>query len=98
MLSRTKITPNPDDDRPRPEPAPVSPPTLPPDFPDIPQNPYSKLQLPPRPGVTPDKVAGTPPELLQPETQEATRKRRVATQEHAPSTEDQLDCRTAPRA
>ena len=74
MLSRTKITPNPDDDRPRPEPAPVSPPTLPPDFPDIPQNPYSKLQLPPRPGVTPDKVAGTTPELLQPETQEATRK------------------------
>jgi hypothetical protein len=68
MLSRT---PKPADDRPRPEPAPVSPPTLPPDFPDIPQNPYSELQPPPDPGATPDKVAGMTPELPQPETQEA---------------------------
>jgi hypothetical protein len=71
MLSRTKTTPNPADDRPRPEPPPVSPPTLPPDFPDIPQNSYSELQPPPPHGATPDKVAGTTPELPQPETQEA---------------------------
>ena len=30
-----------------PEPPPVRPPTLPPDFPDIPQNPGSELQPPP---------------------------------------------------
>ena len=57
-----------------PEPPPVRPPTLPPDFPDIPQNPYSELQPPPPPGATPDKVAGTTPELSQPETQEVMRK------------------------
>jgi hypothetical protein len=74
MLSRTKTTPNPADDRTRPEAAPVSPPTLPPDFPDIPQNSYSELQPPPPPGATPDKVAGTTPEMPQPETQEAMRK------------------------
>lgn len=71
MLSRT---PKPVDGRSRPDPAPVSPPTLPPDFPDIPQNPYSELQPPPPPGATPDKVAGTTSELLQSETQEATMK------------------------
>jgi hypothetical protein len=49
------------DDRPRPESQPVRPPTLPPDFPDIPQNPYSELQPPPDPGATADKVAGTTP-------------------------------------
>ena len=74
MLSRTKSTPKPADDRPRPEPPLVSPPTLPPDFRDILQNPYSELQPPPDPGATPDKVAGTTPELPQPETQEAMRK------------------------
>ena len=52
--------PKPDNDRPQPEPAPVRPPTLPPDFPDIPQNPSSELQPPPDPSATPDKVAGTP--------------------------------------
>ena len=72
MLSRTKTTSKPADDRPRPEPPSVSPPTLPPDFPVIPQNP--ELQPPPDPGATPDKVAGTTPELPQPETQEAMRK------------------------
>jgi hypothetical protein len=40
-------------------PAPVRPPTLPPDFPDIPQNPSSELQPPPRPSATSDVVAGT---------------------------------------
>ena len=73
MLSRTKTTSKPADDRPRPEPPSVSPPTLPPDFPVIPQNP-SELQPPPDPGATPDKVAGTTPESPQPETQEAMRK------------------------
>jgi hypothetical protein len=51
--------PKPDDDSPLPAPAPVTPPTLPPDFPDIPQNPGSKLQPPPPPSASPDKVAGT---------------------------------------
>jgi hypothetical protein len=40
-------------------PAPVRPPTLPPDFPDIPQNPSSELQPPPGPSATSDVVAGT---------------------------------------
>jgi hypothetical protein len=53
--------PKPDDDRRQPEPPPVRPPTLPPDFPDIPQNPSSELQPPPDPSATPDKVAGTTP-------------------------------------
>ncbi len=52
--------PKPDDDT-QPEPPPVRPPTLPPDFPDIPQNPSSELQPPPDPSATPDKVAGTTP-------------------------------------
>jgi hypothetical protein len=51
--------PKSDDDRSQPVPAPVTPPTLPPDFPDIPQNPSSKLQPSPPPSATPDKVAGT---------------------------------------
>ena len=42
-----------------PEPPPVRPPTLPPDFPDIPQNPGSELQPPPESFATADKVAGT---------------------------------------
>jgi hypothetical protein len=50
---------------------PVRPPTLPPDFPDIPQNPSSELQPPPDPSAAADKVAGTTPELPQPETPEA---------------------------
>ena len=58
MLSRT---PKPTDDRARPEPPAVSPPTLPPDFPEIPQNPYSELQPPPPPDATPEKVAGAMP-------------------------------------
>jgi hypothetical protein len=74
MLSRTKIPPQPADDQARSEPPPVSPRTLPPDFPDVPQNPYSELQPPPPPGVTPDKVAGVTNELPRPETQEAMRK------------------------
>lgn len=47
------------DYRHQPEPAPVRPSTLPPDFPDIPQNPSSELQPPPDPSAAPDKVAGT---------------------------------------
>ena len=50
--------PAPDADRRPPDPSPVNPPTLPPDFPEIPQNPYSELQPP---------VAGTMPELPKPE-------------------------------
>ena len=69
MLSRT---PKLADERLRPEPPPVSPPTLPPDFPDIPQNPYSELQPPPPASATPNNVAGITPELPQPETEEAT--------------------------
>jgi hypothetical protein len=65
-LSRTKITPEATDDGPGSEPPPVSPPTLPPDFPEIPQNPYSELQPPPPPDATPDKVAGVTPELPKP--------------------------------
>jgi hypothetical protein len=41
-----------------PPPAPVTPRTLPPDFPDIPQNPSSELQPPPPPSATLDEVAG----------------------------------------
>ena len=55
-----------------PEPPPVRPPTLPPDFPDIPQNPGSELQPPPESLATPDKVAGTTPGL--PETPEDSAK------------------------
>jgi hypothetical protein len=49
------------EDHAMPNPAPVTPPTLPPDFPDIPQNPSSELQPPSDPSATPDKVAGTIP-------------------------------------
>jgi hypothetical protein len=56
------------DDRRRPEPLPVRPPILPPDFPDIPQNPSSELQPPPSPSATPDKFAGTTPVPAGPET------------------------------
>ena len=47
-------------------PVPFRPPTLPPDFPDIPQNPSSELQPPPSPSASPDKIAGTArdPEIL----------------------------------
>jgi hypothetical protein len=64
--------PSTDDFRPKAEPPPVRPPTLPPDFPDIPQNPSSELQPPPPPSATPDKVAGTAVEL--PETPEGRAK------------------------
>jgi hypothetical protein len=60
--------PKPDDHRPRPEPAPVRPPTLPADFPDIPQNPSSELQPPPSHSATAGKVAGTTPAPAEPET------------------------------
>ncbi len=53
-----------------PEPPPVRPPTLPPDFPDIPQNPSSELQPPPDTGATPDRVAGMTPAATEPKTQE----------------------------
>jgi hypothetical protein len=52
--------------------APVTPPTLPPDFPDIPQNPSSDLQPPSDLFATPDQVAGTTVEL--PETPEGMAK------------------------
>src|ERR1700722_3916628 len=54
-------TPKPGDVRHRPEPAPVRPPSLPPDFPDIARNPSSELQPPPDGSATPDEVAGTTP-------------------------------------
>lgn len=53
--------PKSDDAAVQPEPPPVRPPTLPPDFPDIQQNPSSQLQPPPDPSATPDKVAGAAP-------------------------------------
>jgi hypothetical protein len=56
------------DDRFQPEPPPVRPPTLPPDFPEMPQNPYSELQPPPDPSATPDRVAGTMSGPAEPET------------------------------
>ena len=63
--------PKPNDDRPQPEPLPVRSSTLPPDFPDIPQNPSSELQPPPDPSATPDKIAGATPAPAEPETPEA---------------------------
>src|SRR3984957_13062471 len=69
LRPRTNAMPKPDHDRRQPEPPPVRPPTLPPDFPDIPQNPSSELQPPPDPSATPDKVAGTTPGPAEPETQ-----------------------------
>ena len=59
MLSKT--TTKPADDRSQSEPPPVRPPTLAPDFQDIPQNRYSELQPPPDPGASADKVAGSTP-------------------------------------
>jgi hypothetical protein len=38
---------------------PVTLPILPPDFPDVPQNPGSELQPPPGPSAKPSEVAGT---------------------------------------
>jgi hypothetical protein len=64
--------PQPNGQRAQNEPPPVRPPTLPPDFPDIPQNPSSELQPPSDPSATPDKVAGTTVEL--PETPEGMAK------------------------
>ncbi len=61
--------PRPNDGRPHPEAPPVRPPTLPPDFPDIPQNPSSELQPPPDPSATPDQVAGATPAPVEPENQ-----------------------------
>ena len=55
------------DVRHQPEPAPVRPPSLPPDFPDIAQNPSSELQPPPDGSATPDEV-GTTPAPAGPET------------------------------
>ena len=60
--------PKPDDDIPQSEPRPVRPPTLPPDFPDIPQNPSSELQPPPDASATAGEVAGTTPAPEGPET------------------------------
>jgi hypothetical protein len=61
--------PQPNGQRPQSEPPPFRPLTLPPDFPDIPQNPSSELQPPPDPSATPDKVAGTTPAPAEPGTQ-----------------------------
>ena len=69
--------PKPDDDRLQPEPVPVRPPTLPPDFPDIPQNPSSELQPPSDPSATPDKVAGTTPAPADQERRIGLEKRRA---------------------
>jgi hypothetical protein len=48
-----------DNDRSSPQPPPVRPPTLPLDFPDIPQKPGSELQPPPDPSAAQDHVAET---------------------------------------
>jgi hypothetical protein len=50
--------PKPQDYSPLPAPAPVTPPTLPPDFPDIPQNPSSELQPPAPVSATAEQIAG----------------------------------------
>jgi hypothetical protein len=60
--------PKPGDVRHQPEAAPVRPPSLPPDFPDIAQKPSSELQPPPDGSATPDEVAGTTPAPAGPET------------------------------
>jgi hypothetical protein len=49
-------------------PQPVRPPTLPPDFPEIAQNPSSELQPPPDPSSAADKVAGATPAAALSET------------------------------
>ena len=67
--------PMPDDYSPLPAPAPVTPPTLPPDFPDIPQNPSSELQPPPPPSATPDEVAGTTLDPPSPKFRRVSRRR-----------------------
>ena len=51
--------PKPEVERPQQEAPPVRPPTLPPDIPDISQNPSYDFQPAPDPSATPDKVAGT---------------------------------------
>jgi len=68
--------PKPDDDRPQSEPPPIRPPALPPDFPDIPQNPSSELQPPPPPSASPDEVAGTTPDAADQERRIGLEKRR----------------------
>jgi hypothetical protein len=60
-------------------PPPVSPPPLPPDFPDIPQNPPSALQPAPDSVARPDKVEGTT---------HSRRTGNVATEERAPQGQD----------
>ena len=47
----------------QPEPPPVRPPALPPDFPDVSQNPSSVLQPPPDSSADPSEVAGATPAL-----------------------------------
>jgi hypothetical protein len=59
-----------------PEPPPVRPPILPPDFPDIPQNPSSELQPPPDPSAASDKVAGTTPAPNEPREADKDKLRR----------------------
>ena len=54
LVSRTNAMPKPNDDLAHSEPPPVRPPTLPPDFPDISQNPSSELQPPSDPSAIPD--------------------------------------------
>jgi hypothetical protein len=51
--------PKADDYRSKLEPAAATPPTLPTDFPDIPQNPSSELRPPPNPFLDGGKVEGT---------------------------------------
>jgi hypothetical protein len=59
MLLTDHAMPNPADHSLRPPHAPVTPPTLPPHFPDIPQNLSSELQPAAPHSATPDEVAGT---------------------------------------
>ena len=69
--------PQPNGQRAQNEPPPVRPPTLPPDFPDIPQNPSSELQPPSDPSATPDKVAGRTPAAAEQERRIGLEKRRA---------------------
>jgi hypothetical protein len=86
-------------------PPPVRPPTLPPDFPEIAQNPSSELQPPSEPSAIPDKVAGITPAPADQERRIglekrragriASRRRRMAAARHASHRMDALERRIA---
>ncbi len=70
LLSDNGGTPMPKQDAARPEQPPVMAPVLPPDFPDLRQNPPSELQPPPDPTARPDQVACATPDSATADTSE----------------------------